>query len=839
MTRVVPRLPIFLDHSVCLSRLSSYRAGFLVRSLRRVVPPTLYILLSILSSVTWAQESSSVKTNPGCQFEHRLPATLDTTHVCEELSPGVYRFDVMPLDLVSTRIANQSMTLPSSNSPVAWRYTGLALLVYILGVLILVFWFLRIRRKQIAYEQERLEQERALVRQLQQLDKLKDEFLANISHELRTPLNGIIGLAESLLDGAEGEVPASVGHSLKLIATSGKHLTALVNDILDFAKLKNKTITLQKKAVDIRPLVELALTLTRPLIADRPIKLINHVPDNLSAVQADEHRLLQIFHNLLDNAVKFTQGGSVTIDAKSMGDKICVTVTDTGIGIPQESYEEIFSAFRQIEGDSERRYGGIGIGLSIVRQLVELHGGKIWLESHQGEGSSFNFTLPCAEDVVQPVTRVEDLSNATRITTTTPAQDAPVFQPALPDTSTQDASIYGVDTNHILVVDDDSMNRKILNNYLSLGGDRVSLVGSGEEALEFLARRQDVDLVLLDIMMPKMSGFETCRRLRHTYSARELPVIFLTARTQLDDMVMAFDIGANDYIAKPFFKEVLLARVNTHLQLYRANKDLDKKVAERTRELHETNEGLKAAQQALQEAYRKLEEASLSDPLTGLHNRRFLTQSIMTDISLVDRQYFHWAKASHEFQEGHWPPFPPQNHDLIFMMLDIDHFKKVNDEYGHSAGDKVLEQLSRILLSTLRESDYLIRWGGEEFLVVARFCNRDEAAEMSERIRTVVENYEFDLGLGEKIRKTCSLGYAVYPFYPLQPNALTWEQVVDTADRALYIAKNSGRNCWVGIGSQDGDVEFVNPALSKNLGSLVAAGAIMLDSSQPLDALLV
>ena len=258
MTRVVPRLPVFLDHSVCLSRLSSYRAGFLVRSLRRVVPPTLYILLSILSSVTWAQESSSVKTNPGCQFEHRLPATLDTTHVCEELSPGVYRFDVMPLDLVSTRIANQSMTLPSSNSPVAWRYTGLALLVYILGVLILVFWFLRIRRKQIAYEQERLEQERALVRQLQQLDKLKDEFLANISHELRTPLNGIIGLAESLLDGAEGEVPASVGHSLKLIATSGKHLTALVNDILDFAKLKNKTITLQKKEVDIRPLVELA-----------------------------------------------------------------------------------------------------------------------------------------------------------------------------------------------------------------------------------------------------------------------------------------------------------------------------------------------------------------------------------------------------------------------------------------------------------------------------------------------------------------------------------------------------------------------------------------------------
>jgi two-component system sensor histidine kinase ChiS len=281
----------------------------------------------------------------------------------------------------------------------------------------------------------------------------------------------------------------------------------------------------------------------------------------------------------------------------------------------------------------------------------------------------------------------------------------------------------------------------------------------------------------------------------------------------------------------------LLARVNTHLQLYRANKDLDKKVAERTQELNQKNEGLKAAQQALQEAYKKLEEASLADPLTVLHNRRFLTQSIATDISLVDREYLHWARGSHEFHEGHWPPFQPQNHDLIFMLLDVDHFKYVNDDYGHSAGDKVLEQLSKLLLTTLRESDYLIRWGGEEFLIVARFCNRSEAPEMAERIRVVVDAYEFDLGAGEKIRKTCSLGYAFYPFYPTQPNALTWEQVVDTADRALYIAKNSGRNCWVGINSSDEDAEHVNPALSKNLGSLVAAGAIVLDSSHALDQL--
>lgn len=264
---------------------------------------------------------------------------------------------------------------------------------------------------------------------------------------------------------------------------------------------------------------------------------------------------------------------------------------------------------------------------------------------------------------------------------------------------------------------------------------------------------------------------------------------------------------------------------------------------ERTQLLEQSNINLKAAQAALQEAYRKLEEASLSDPLTGLRNRRFLTQFIGADIALVDREFMHWVKAGQEFHEGHqaadhpWPPVAPQSQDLIFILLDMDHFKQVNDNHGHSAGDKVLVQLSRLLETTLRDSDYLVRWGGEEFLIVARFCERSEAPEMAERIRQAVSAYRFDLGAGELISKTCSLGYAVYPFYPSQPRALTWEQVVDSADRALYIAKHSGRDCWVGLQAHAGDTDQVNPALSKNLASLVAAGAIELVSSRPADKL--
>ena len=264
---------------------------------------------------------------------------------------------------------------------------------------------------------------------------------------------------------------------------------------------------------------------------------------------------------------------------------------------------------------------------------------------------------------------------------------------------------------------------------------------------------------------------------------------------------------------------------------------------ERTQLLEQSNTNLKAAQAALQEAYRKLEAASLSDPLTGLRNRRFLTQFIGADIALIDREYMHWVKAGQEYGEGHpspehpWPPLAPQSQDLIFILLDMDHFKQVNDNYGHSAGDKVLVQLSRLLETTLRDSDYLVRWGGEEFLIVARFCERAEAPEMAERIRQAVSAYRFDLGAGELISKTCSLGYAVYPFYPNQPRALTWEQVVDSADRALYIAKDSGRDCWVGLQAHATDTDQVNPALSKNLASLVAAGAIELVSSRPTDKL--
>jgi diguanylate cyclase (GGDEF)-like protein len=306
----------------------------------------------------------------------------------------------------------------------------------------------------------------------------------------------------------------------------------------------------------------------------------------------------------------------------------------------------------------------------------------------------------------------------------------------------------------------------------------------------------------------------------------------LTARAQLNDLVLGFDAGANDFLVKPVAKEALLARVATHLQLHDVTRNLDRKVAERTEELHASNRVLNAAQQELQAAYKKLEAASLSDTLTGLHNRRFLNKSITADIALVERAYQDWVGTQ---RDAALPVAPPQEQDLVFMLLDLDWFKSINDTYGHGAGDKLLEQFSDLLRATLRESDYLVRWGGEEFLIVIRFCNRNEITELAERIRQQVEAYEFDLGGGRRVSKTCSIGMAAYPFYPAAPTALTWEQVIDTADRALYIAKHLGRNCWVNVTwAGAGESEQINPASSDSLISLAAAGVINLESSASL-----
>lgn len=196
--------------------------------------------------------------------------------------------------------------------------------------------------------------------------------------------------------------------------------------------------------------------------------------------------------------------------------------------------------------------------------------------------------------------------------------------------------------------------------------------------------------------------------------------------------------------------------------------------------------------QALVQAYRAIEEASLTDPLTGLRNRRFLEQQLDADISLCHRRYHEWLKAPDD------APMPVDA-DMAFFLIDIDHFKALNDTYGHAAGDKVLTDMRGRLQEIFRESDYLVRWGGEEFLVVARHTNRAEAEQLAERIRIAVGGHPFGLAPGLNVTKTCSVGFACLPFLPRDPEALNWLKIVEIADQALYMAKRDGRDRWFGL----------------------------------------
>lgn len=423
-----------------------------------------------------------------------------------------------------------------------------------LGLLILgaVYW--NSRRKSM-----KLAREREMVLRLKQVDKLKDEFLANTSHELRTPLNGIIGLSESLKDGAAGKLSPKVVENLNMISNSGKRLTHLVNDILDFSKLKNKDLNLSIHPVDIYATVSVVLKLSEPFIQNSDLKLINTISRDVALVDADENRLQQIFYNLIGNAIKFTEKGHIEIATEEKDNMLLISVTDTGIGIPESKFEDIFKSFEQADGSTQREFGGTGLGLSVSKQLVELHNGTISVSSIVGEGSTFTFSLPISttprekieidsEGVDENVQHVEHnaAEQAGTISTHEGLQKAPT---------------------NILIVDDELINRRVLENHLTVAGYGVTEVAGGKEALALIDQGVKFDLVLLDVMMPNMSGYEVCQTIRKKISTSELPIVLLTAKNRVSDLVAGFNVGANDYLTKPFSKNELLSRIKAHLNL--------------------------------------------------------------------------------------------------------------------------------------------------------------------------------------------------------------------------------------------------------------------------------
>jgi signal transduction histidine kinase len=497
---------------------------------------------------------------------------------------------------------------------------------------------------------EALENKELAIASLKKADQLKDDFLANTSHELRTPLHGMTGIAESLLNGAAGSLNENVVANLKLIVAGGKRLSHLVNDILDFSKLRHGELKLNLHPVDIQSICRLVLTTLQPTMATRDIALKMDIADDLPLVLVDENRLQQIFYNIVGNAIKFMESGEVAINASVKGEQIEIAVSDTGKGIPEDKLESIFDSFLQLDSAADRTQGGTGLGLTITRKLVQYHGGDIWVRSKVGRGTTVFFTMPITTGSAEPDSNVDVKSAPGH------AASPLVLDPPLADILPQ-KSLCQVDGagKIIWVVDDEPMNQQVVENHLIPCGFSVQKASGGQEVLEMLnAPEHRPDLVLLDVMMPRMNGFEVCEHIRKEYSASELPVIFLTARNRPEDIVYGVRAGANDYIPKPFSRDEIIARMKIHLDLADSNRQLrqwtetlEERVKERTGlleqanlELEKQNEILKDNQD-LREEIEHITQHDLRSPISGIIGLAELllendpTESLASDLKMI------------------------------------------------------------------------------------------------------------------------------------------------------------------------------------------------------------
>ncbi|WP_172386368.1 HAMP domain-containing protein [Streptomyces sp. MNP-20] len=411
----------------------------------------------------------------------------------------------------------------------------------------------------------------------------KSEFLANMSHELRTPLNSLLILARLLSDNPDGHLSDQEVQFATTIHRSGSDLLQLINDILDLSKIEAGRMDVRPKKLPLIKVLDYVHATFRPLTLDRGLAFdvtVGHdVPREMFS---DEQRLQQILRNLLSNAVKFTANGRVELSVQHVkqspdpllsdrGDLISFTVKDTGIGIPPEQLPVIFEAFQQVDGTTNRKYGGTGLGLSISREIAGLLGGRITAESRPGEGSTFTLYVP----VVHPGHGAAAVAYASSRTVPAPepreqmvlsAHTVPEADDNWPAPTKLEAWKEGIagrvlPGRRVLIVDDDIRNVFALTHVLSRVGLVVLYAENGREGIETLERNPDTDLILMDIMMPEMDGYETIAAIRRSPRWTGLPIVALTAKAMPGDREKAISQGATDYVPKPVDVDQLLTVV--------------------------------------------------------------------------------------------------------------------------------------------------------------------------------------------------------------------------------------------------------------------------------------
>jgi signal transduction histidine kinase/CheY-like chemotaxis protein len=361
---------------------------------------------------------------------------------------------------------------------------------------------------------------------LQEMDKLKTQFLANMSHELRTPLNSIIGFSRVILKGIDGPLTELQKTDLTSIYNSGQHLLGLINNVLDLSKIEAGKMELNFEEVEIGPVIKGVMSTAIALVKDKPVELVQEMPDNLPTVWADATRLRQIILNLVSNACKFTEEGSVTVLATAKREKIIIRVSDTGMGIPSDNMEHIFEEFTQVDASTTRKVGGTGLGLPISRHFVEMHKGQIWVDSTPGQGSTFSFAIP-----INPISEISETTDDRTATNGKPSQG-----------------------KTIVAIDDDPGVINLYKRFLEKRNYNIVAINNAKDVVARV-KADAPSAILLDILMPDKDGWQVLKELKQDILTKDIPVIICSI---ISDKNKGFDLGAADYLTKPIVESELV-----------------------------------------------------------------------------------------------------------------------------------------------------------------------------------------------------------------------------------------------------------------------------------------
>ncbi len=392
-----------------------------------------------------------------------------------------------------------------------------------------------------------------------EIDRMKTDFISTVSHELRTPLTSVIGFAKliqkkleegifPLIQSEERKTQKTirqVTENMNIIVSEGERLTSLINDVLDIAKMEAGKVDWQMQAVSVPDLVERAFAATSSLFEQNGLEPIQDIQDGLPQVMGDSDRLLQVLINLISNAVKFTDKGSITCRAIQRHEEIIVSLIDTGVGIAPDDQQKVFEKFKQVGDTLTDKPKGTGLGLPISKQIVEHHGGKIWVESQLGIGSNFSFALPIASTHLTDIAKI----------------NIDILVRQLKQSIIQTASNTADDRKKILVVDDDTHIRNLLRQQLEAQNYQVNEAIDGVDAISQV-KQEKPDLIILDVMMPQINGFDVAAVLKNDPQSMGIPIIILSI---VEDKQRGYRLGIDRYLKKPINAEELLKDIDVLL----------------------------------------------------------------------------------------------------------------------------------------------------------------------------------------------------------------------------------------------------------------------------------